>query len=68
MGELKNYSAQEAQCRLRALADEQHKDLWLSMAERWACLARNQESGQNPFVRTASSSKNRAYGPVKLPI
>ena len=31
--------AQEALCRIHALTDEQHRDLWLSMAERWSYLA-----------------------------
>ena len=31
--------AQEALCRIHALTDEQHRDLWLSMAKRWSCLA-----------------------------
>lgn len=67
MGNLQIYSAQEAQCRVRALADEKHRELWLSMAERWANLARNEASGQNPFARSASLRKNPAYGLIKLP-
>ena len=34
-----NSRAQEALCRIHALTDEQHRDLWLSMAERWSHLA-----------------------------
>src|SRR6478735_10947357 len=32
--------AQEAQCRRRAASDEQNRDLWLAMAERWSYLAK----------------------------
>ena len=35
-------SAQEALCRIHALTDEQHRDLWLSMAERWSYLAQEE--------------------------
>ena len=34
--------AQEALCRIHALTDEQHRDLWLSMAERWSYLAQQE--------------------------
>jgi hypothetical protein len=34
--------AQEALCRIHALTDEQHRDLWLSMAERWSYLAQEE--------------------------
>jgi hypothetical protein len=37
---LQNCRAQEARCRSRAASDEQNRDLWLSMAERWSYLAR----------------------------
>ena len=39
MSNLQDCRAQEAQCRRRALTDQEHKDLWLSMAERWSYLA-----------------------------
>jgi hypothetical protein len=39
MANLLDYRAQEALCRIHALTDEQHRDLWLSMAERWSYLA-----------------------------
>jgi hypothetical protein len=35
---LQDCRAQEAQCRRRAASDEQNRDLWLSMAERWSYL------------------------------
>src|SRR6516162_4800587 len=35
MANLLSYRAQEALCRIHAVTDEQHRDLWLSMAERW---------------------------------
>ena len=34
--------AQEALCRIHALTDEEHRDLWLSMAERWSYLAQEE--------------------------
>jgi hypothetical protein len=43
MANLLDYRAQEALCRIHALTDEQHRDLWLSMAERWSYLA-NEET------------------------
>jgi hypothetical protein len=39
--------AQEALCRIHALTDEQHRDLRLSMAERWSYLAL--EEARAPF-------------------
>jgi hypothetical protein len=39
MSHLQDCRAQEAQCRRRAEIDEPHRDLWLSMAERWSYLA-----------------------------
>jgi hypothetical protein len=39
MNNLQDCRAQEAQCRRRAETDEPHRDLWLSMAERWSYLA-----------------------------
>ena len=42
MANFLDYRAQEALCRIHALADEQHRDLWLSMAERWSYLARQE--------------------------
>jgi hypothetical protein len=37
--------AQETLCRIHALTDEQHRELWLSMAERWSYLAREETTG-----------------------
>jgi hypothetical protein len=37
--------AQETLCRIHALTDEQHRELWLSMAERWSYLAREESAG-----------------------
>ena len=54
--------AQEALCRIHALTDEQHRDLWLSMAERWSYLAdeeartflgRDAERRRKAFAETA---------------
>jgi hypothetical protein len=45
MANLLDYRAQEALCRIHALTDEEHRDLWLSMAERWSCLAREEIAG-----------------------
>jgi hypothetical protein len=42
MANLLDCRAQEALCRIHALTDEQHRDLWLSMAERWSYLAREE--------------------------
>jgi hypothetical protein len=42
MTNLLDCRAQEALCRIHALTDEQHRDLWLSMAERWSYLAREE--------------------------
>jgi hypothetical protein len=39
MNNLRDCRAQEAQCRRRALSDQEHRDLWLSMADRWSYLA-----------------------------
>jgi hypothetical protein len=39
MTNLQDCRAQEAQCRRRAETDEPHRDLWLSLAERWSYLA-----------------------------
>ena len=43
MTNLLDCRAQEALCRIHALTDEQHRDLWLSMAERWSYLAREEK-------------------------
>ena len=40
MNNLQDCRAQEAQCRRRAVSDEQNRDLWLSMAERWSYLVK----------------------------
>ena len=40
MNNLQDCRAQEARCRRHAESDEQNRDLWLSMAERWSYLAR----------------------------
>jgi hypothetical protein len=42
MASLLDCRAQEALCRIHALTDEQHRDLWLSMAERWSYLAQEE--------------------------
>lgn len=42
MANLLDCRAQEALCRIHALTDEEHRDLWLSMAERWSYLAREE--------------------------
>jgi hypothetical protein len=42
---LQDCRAQEARCRLHAESDEQNRDLWLSMAERWSYLAREAAFG-----------------------
>jgi hypothetical protein len=42
MANLLDCRAQEALCRIHALTDEQHRDLWLSMAERWSYLAQEE--------------------------
>jgi hypothetical protein len=49
MANLLDCRAQEALCRIHALTDEQHRDLWLSMAERWSYLA--QEEARAFLVR-----------------
>jgi hypothetical protein len=43
MASLLDCRAQEALCRIHALTDEQHRDLWLSMAERWSFLAEEED-------------------------
>jgi hypothetical protein len=42
MANLLGCRAQEALCRIHALTDERHRDLWLSMAERWSYLAQQE--------------------------
>jgi hypothetical protein len=39
MNDLQECRAQEARCRSHAETDQLHRDLWLSMAERWSYLA-----------------------------
>jgi len=48
MANLLDCRAQEALCRIHALTDEQHRDLWLSMAERWSYLAREETAAFGP--------------------
>jgi hypothetical protein len=43
--------AQETLCRIHALTDEQHRELWLSMAERWSYLAREESAGTGYMSR-----------------
>jgi hypothetical protein len=54
MNNLRDCRAQEAQCRKRALTDQEHRDLWLSMAERWSYLANKEAAfhvGKGIFLR-----------------
>jgi len=44
MNNLQDFRAQEAQCRKRAEIDDTHRDLWLSMAERWSYLAQKEDA------------------------
>jgi hypothetical protein len=65
MNSLQDCRAHEAQCRSRALSDEEHRDLWLSMADRWSYLAHKEAAfdvgertgvlhGGNPDPKAAS--------------
>ena len=60
MTNLLDCRAQEALCRIHALTDEQYRDLWLSMAERWSCLAR-EENGA--IGVTSRGRRHLAVGP-----
>ena len=51
MANLLDYRAQEALCRIHALTDEQHRDLWLSMAERWSYLVQKETAVYARSVR-----------------
>jgi hypothetical protein len=62
MANLLDCRAQEALCRRHALTDEQHRDLWLSMAERWSYLAREETaaigSGDIKAVRRSAREQD----------
>ena len=49
--------AQETLCRIHALTDEQHRELWLSMAERWSYLAREETAGIGDAGRGVTASR-----------
>jgi hypothetical protein len=69
MANLLDCRAQEALCRIHALTDEQHRDLWLSMAERWSYLA--QEEARTLLGRDLELRRNAvpesALGPAIKP-
>jgi hypothetical protein len=65
MANLLDCRAQEALCRIHALTDEQHRDLWLSMAERWSYLAQAEmtafgRGGANVFVKADAGVASRS--------
>jgi hypothetical protein len=59
--DLQDCRAQEAHCRRFAESDEQNRDLWLSMAERWSYLAREAPFcfGEGFSVRLPAAPKKR---------
>jgi len=59
MTNLLDCRAQEALCRIHALTDEQYRDLWLSMAERWSCLAREENGAIGVTVSRKAASGSR---------
>jgi hypothetical protein len=64
MANLLDCRAQEALCRIHALTDEQHRDLWLSMAERWSYLA--QEEARAFLLRDGQFRRKAVAGtPIK---
>jgi hypothetical protein len=60
MTNLLDRRAQEALCRIHALTDEQHRDLWLSMAERWSYLAREEAAAINVAASRKAASGTEA--------
>ena len=60
MANLLDSRAQEALCRIHALTDEQHRDLWLSMAERWSYLAREETAAIHVAVSRKAASGTEA--------
>lgn len=60
MTNLQDCRAQEAQCRRRAETDEPHRDLWLSMAERWSYLARKESASLGPKNALPKPARDRA--------
>jgi hypothetical protein len=60
MTSLLDCRAQEALCRIHALTDEQHRDLWLSMAERWSYLAREETAAIDLTVSRKAASGTEA--------
>jgi hypothetical protein len=59
MSHLQVCRAQEAQCRRRAETDEPHRDLWLSMAERWSYLALKESISLGDDARRARRCHRR---------
>jgi hypothetical protein len=55
---LQDCRAQEAHCRRFAESDEQNRELWLSMAERWSYLAK-----EAPFCFKEGPSAGAAPDP-----
>jgi hypothetical protein len=57
---LQDCRAQEAHCRRFAESDEQNRDLWLSMAERWSYLAKEASFcfKENPSAETAPDPRS----------
>ena len=64
MANLLDSRAQEALCRIRALAEEQHRDLWLSMAERWSVLA---EEEARAFLGCDTQRRGKAAQETAVP-
>ena len=60
MNNLQDCRAQEAQCRRRAETDEPHRDLWLSMAERWSYLALKESGSLGPNNALPKPTTDRA--------
>jgi hypothetical protein len=63
MTNLLDCRAQEALCRIHALTDDRHRDLWLSMAERWSYLAREETAAIDVAVwRNVASGSEAKRG------
>ena len=60
MTNLQDCRAQEARCRRRAETDEPHRDLWLSLAERWSYLALKESASLGPKNALPKPTRDRA--------
>jgi hypothetical protein len=69
LNNLQDCRAQEAHCRRRAEIDEPHRDLWLSMAERWLYLGRREGAvlgDKRPLPKPTGDQAQYATRPALL--